>query len=105
MLIWGVAIKLMRKDVYTSLKKIGVTNIDTYEAIIENPYTGKDMTNYLAFNVVGRVKDIADPEKMTLHPLLFSTREKGSKTILHQLVKNQLEQHFPSLEFIEVYAF
>ncbi len=49
----NVQIPLMRKDLLQALVEGGVSNLDTYRALIHDPIDRKTYDNYLAVNVVG----------------------------------------------------
>ena len=121
-LMMGVQILLMRKDLIKALQEVGVDNLQLYDAVIENPYTGKDVMDYQAVNIIGLVaaadldqsnyKAFSDPptvdtlfrnividESKTGGALMFRMAESVSTIIVHQRVKEHLEKRFPSLVF------
>ena len=49
----GRSIPLMSRRLLTLLTELGVDNLDTYDAIIENPSSGDRWTDHVAFNVIG----------------------------------------------------
>lgn len=123
MIMMGSEILLMRDDLVKELRDAGADNIDTYDAIIANPYTGEDMENYKAANIIGLVAaadlskskyrafstppqidaiftDVKIDESKAMGFLLFRMAESVSEIVVHEKVKKALEKKFPSLEFI-----
>jgi hypothetical protein len=125
-LTMGSGIPLWRDDLIATLHEVGVCNLDLYDAIIENPFTGEDVTNYKAVNIIGLVaaadvskssfRAFSDPpqidtifrkividEDKTYGILLFRMAESLSEIIVHQKVKEALEKKFSVLEFIPAF--
>src|SRR5437879_5549654 len=48
-----VAYPLMRDDLVEALQSVGVDNLQLFAAVIRDPSTGTEHTNYKAFNIVG----------------------------------------------------
>lgn len=46
---------IMREDLLTALQAAGVDNLQLFDAVVRDPETGKEYTNYKAFNIVGVV--------------------------------------------------
>lgn len=59
------AYPLMRDDLLEALRAAGVDNLQVFDAIIRDPATGAEHTNYKAFNIVG-VVSAAEMEKSVL---------------------------------------
>lgn len=51
----GLGRPLMRDDLIEALQAAGVENLELFDAVIENPTTGEEHTNYKVFNIVGLV--------------------------------------------------
>jgi hypothetical protein len=60
--MYKASIPLIRDDLLEILRGVGVDNIETYKAVLNNPMEPKDYQNYKAFNIVG-VVSCADPAK------------------------------------------
>ena len=120
-IIMGIRIPMMRSDMVEILIKTGVNNLQLFDAIIVNPYTGTDVTNYKAVNIIGLVsaadeaasdfKAFSDPPRidtifrdLVIDPtkaqgqLMFRLAEDLS-IIVHEKIKEALEPSFPSLTF------
>lgn len=124
MLLWGSEITLMHKDLVATLQAAGVDNLQTFPAVLENPYTNEDLLDYLAINILGLVA-AADLEKsditafsnppridsITFSPkidpakangaLMFRMAESVMRIMVHEKIKIALEEKFPTLYFIE----
>ncbi|MFH1175747.1 MAG: DUF1629 domain-containing protein [bacterium] len=61
----GMKYPIMRDDLIEALQAVGVNNLQLFEAIIRDPVTGREYSNYKAFNIVG-VVSAADMEKSVL---------------------------------------
>ena len=46
---------IMREDLIAALQAAGVNNLQLFDAVVRDPGTGKEYTNYKAFNIVGVV--------------------------------------------------
>src|SRR2546428_2555479 len=55
LLFMGSKVPVMRKDLIAALREVGVDNLDTYDAIIYDPYNNKDVLDYQAVNIIGVV--------------------------------------------------
>jgi len=122
---WNAPLPLMTKRLYKALVEAGVTNIDTYAAEIVDPQTGTVNTDYVAFNIVGKIS-AADLAKTQVAPtsteqmismdidslaideakargaLLFRLAESVNAIIVHESVKKHIEaQGIDTLTFIE----
>lgn len=125
MLIMGVEIPLFHKDFVMELNKLGVDNIDTYDAEIENPYTNSVLKEYYAVNIIGIVAaadlskskfrsfsnppaidtvftDLKIDESKVKGLLMFRMAESVTDIVVHEKVKKGLEKKYPSLEFLPV---
>jgi hypothetical protein len=104
----------MRDDVVDALKTAGVDNIEYFRAILRNPLTNSEETNYKAFNIVGVVAaaDMGSSELMgtsnstmrdvdfhslTLDEdkagglLLFRLAEALNAIVVHEKVRRSIE--------------
>ncbi|MBI2268872.1 MAG: hypothetical protein HYU69_00785 [Bacteroidetes bacterium] len=109
------AIPVMRDDVAEALVRVGVDNIQYFGAVLVNPVDGKRYTNYKAYNIVGLVAcaDMASSKPvnmLTMGPsatffeslvideskagdaLLFRMAENISAIVVHEKVKNAIEE-------------
>jgi uncharacterized protein DUF1629 len=59
------AYPVMRDDLVEALQSVGVDNLQLFGAVIKDPSTGAEHTNYKAFNIVG-VVSAANLEKSVL---------------------------------------
>jgi hypothetical protein len=107
-------IPVMRDDVITALHKAGVDNIQYFDAVLRDPATGREYTNYKAYNIVGLVAcaDMQSSELMgtskstmgdtdfhslvidesrTRGLLLFRLAENVSAIVVHEKVRNAIE--------------
>jgi hypothetical protein len=123
MLIMGSRILLMRKDLIAALQEAGVDNLDLYDAVIANPYTGRDVLDYQAVNIIGLVAaadlSASDYESFGEEPeidaifgavvidearargaLMFRMEESVMTVMVHERVKKFLQPKFASLLFI-----
>ena len=122
-ILLGEWIPIWRSDFISALQDAGVDNLDLYDAVIENPFTGQEEHQYKAVNVVGLVAaadlskskytsfssppridtmftSINIDESLTQGLLLFRMAESVSDVIVHEKIKLALEGQFPTLEFI-----
>ncbi len=56
---------IMRDDLIAALEAAGVDNLQLFDAVVRDPRTGQEYTNYKAFNIVG-VVSAADMESSVL---------------------------------------
>lgn len=56
---------LMRDDLIDALQSLGVDNLQLFDAVVRDPATGSEYTNYKAFNIVG-VVSAADMDRSVL---------------------------------------
>jgi len=110
---WQVPVPLMTKRLYQTLLSAGVSNIDTYEAIIEDPRTEEKNQDYVAFNIVGKIAaadlskseyqaingtlvsvdfdSLTIDENKTRDALMFHLAESVNGIVVHESVKNAIE--------------
>jgi len=69
---YDTAYPLMRDDLIEALHAAGVDNLQLFPAVIKDPATGAEHTNYKAFNIVG-VAAAADMAKSVRMPTTDST--------------------------------
>ncbi len=109
------------------LREVGVNNLDTYETVIKNIFTGEDVLNYKTVNIIGLLaiadlsksdyhasdnpdqpiidtifRDLVVDESKTGGTLMFRMAESIGTILVHEKVKNHLEGKFPTLNFIPV---
>jgi hypothetical protein len=115
---------LMRDDLVAALQSVGVDNLELFDAVIRDPATGKDHTNYKAFNIIGLVaaadmagsvlmgtskstlidadfEQLAIDEKKAAPFRLFRLAESVSAIIVDQVVRATVEQR--GIEGMEFY--
>lgn len=119
-------ILLMTSELVQCLRDVGVDNIDCYQALVADPITGMEYTNYQAVNVIG-VLAIADFSRSLISPgsserlisvdfdqlalnteralslKMFRLAECVTALIVHESVRMLLENRtgFETLQFIE----
>jgi len=109
-------------DLITALRDAGVDNLDVYELILSDPFTGAKHRNYKVVNIVGlisaadlgRSKHTAwgtplidvDFDSLVIDPakargaLMFRLAENLAGIVVHAKVKNHLERlGIPFLDF------
>jgi hypothetical protein len=109
------AIPVMRDDVADALRQGGVDNIQYFRAILRDPKSGREYSDYKAFNIVGVIAcaDMGTSELMgtsdsamidvdfsglvideskTGGALLFRLGESVSAIVVHEKVKDSIEQ-------------
>jgi hypothetical protein len=122
---WDDPVPLMTKRLHKALQDAGVGNLDSYKAEIFDPHTNTTDTNYVAFNIVGKIA-AADLTRSVVAPssqetmiamdldslaiddlaargsLLFRLAESVNAIIVHESVKKHLEANgIDTLTFIE----
>lgn len=108
------AIPVVRQDVVDAMARAGVDNIQYFDAVLKNPATGAEYTNYKAYNIVGLVAcaDMAASQLMGISDstmgdvdfaalvideakagdaLLFRLAENVSAIVVHEKVKAAIE--------------
>lgn len=123
LLFLGSQVPVMRKDLIAALREVGVDNIDTYDAIIYDPYNSRDVLDYQAVNIIGVVAaaDLATSDyesfgetpnidaifagpviddRRTAGALMFRMKESVTTVMVHERVKQHVGPRFPSLLFI-----
>ncbi len=53
--LWKAPLPLMTTRLHDALLGSGVTNLDTYPAVLLDPANGREYANYVAFNLIGVV--------------------------------------------------
>jgi hypothetical protein len=113
-LFYEKAIPVMRDDVVAALTAAGVDNLQYFDAVLVNPATGEQHTNYKAYNIVGLVacaemdaselagtsestvgsvdfRSLVIDESKTGGALLFRLAEDVSAVVVHEQVKRAIE--------------
>jgi hypothetical protein len=108
------AVPIMRDDLVAALMAAGVDNLELFPAVIHDPMTGVDHTNYQAFNIVGLLEaaDLGASEMMgttssklidadfaslvideskARDMLLFRLGEASSAIVVHEHVRKVIE--------------
>jgi hypothetical protein len=108
------SVPVMRNDVVAALSAAGVDNIEYFDAVLENPVTGCEETDYKAFNIVGVVSAAdmsasqlmgtssstigdADFHSLTIDEsktgglLLFRLAEALNAIVVHERVRKAIE--------------
>jgi len=122
--MYTVGLLLLNDKVIDVLKLAGVDNIDCYPAVINNPNTGKPITDYKAVNIIGAVAAAnLDDSNATVHgkPVidvdfdglkidenkaknlkLFRLAECVTGIVIHESVKDLLlENGINDLDFVD----
>jgi len=119
----GSRIPIMRKDLIQALRDAGVDNIDVYDAVVVDPRDQKQVHDYQAVNIIGLVSAanlgasdyesfgeapsvdalFGNPvidEKRAAGALMFRMQESVMTVMVHDRIKREIAQRFPTLEFI-----
>jgi len=64
----SIAYPVIRKDLYAALQKAGVDNLQVFPALLIDPNSGKEHSDYLALNVVGLVSAADLKQSVLMHP-------------------------------------
>lgn len=123
--MWQTPVPLMTKRLHQALLGAGVDNVDVYAAEIIDPATGKKYSDYVAFNIVGKiaaadlqrtqvapnspdrmismdVDSLAVDEGATHGALMFRLAESVNAILVHERVRQQIEgAGINTLTFIE----
>jgi hypothetical protein len=121
----GAAQPLMREDLIEALHAAGVDNLELFDAVVQNPESGDEYTNYKAFNIVGVVSaadmgssvlmgtsesdmididfdSLAIDEQRAAPFRLFRLAEKVSAIIVDDVVKQEVERRgIPGMVFYD----
>ncbi len=64
--MYDIAFPIIRHDLLSALTDAGVDNLELFDAVVREPWTGKSHTDYKAFNIVGLVSgaDMGSSELM-----------------------------------------
>ena len=123
--LYDIAEPLMRADLLNALHEAGVDNLQTYQAIIRDPATNREFTDYKAVNIVG-VISAADMEKSSVMnvsdsqmidvafdnlvldesriggSLMFRLGEAVNAIVVHERIKRVIkERQIPGMMFYE----
>ena len=123
--LYEASAPLFREDLLAALEKSGVDNLQLFDAVVIEPKTKVEHTNYKAVNIIGRVAaaDMANSTLMNLpNPelfgqsfdalaidekkagglLLFRLDESASAIVVHDRVKKGVEAaEIPGMTFYE----
>jgi hypothetical protein len=117
-------ILLLSDPMLAAIRSAGVDNLDTYDAVIRDPATGKSYTNYKAVNIIGVVAcadlskstyrapsgsalvdtdfdSLAIDEKKTGGALMFRLAECVTAIVIHAKVRKALESK--GIEYLDYY--
>jgi hypothetical protein len=119
------AAPLMREDLLSALREAGVDNLQLFSALLNDPMTGKQHTNYKAVNIVGVVsaadmgkskmmgtsdstlisadfEALVFREQVAADLLLFRLAESVNAIVVHERVKHVVEARaIPGMTFFE----
>ncbi|MFP2930444.1 hypothetical protein ACLESO_35650 [Pyxidicoccus sp. 3LG] len=122
--LFDTTITLMSDTLVAALRRAGVTNIDTYPAVLVDEKRNLRIPGYQAVQVLGRIK-AADPEKSVVYDptgvgrnivsfdklviseaaargqLMFRLLESATTLIVHERVKAEVDK--ASLRFVSVH--
>lgn len=110
------SVPLVRDDVLVLLRAAGIDNLQLYDAVIHDPVSGRQHTNYKAFNIVGAVSaadmgqsglmGTSDSEMVDIDfdslvlddtraggLLMFRLAEAVNAIVVHLSVKRLIEEH------------
>lgn len=97
---------IMRQDMIDALRASGVDNLDLYRAIVRDPDTRQEWTNYWAFNVLGLVAAAVEKpalgidEAKTMGLFLFRLVEAPSLIVVDERVMDAvLQRAIPGVVF------
>ena len=113
--MYSASIPLMRDDLLKALSDAGVDNLETFRAVLRDPFSNKDLKNYKAVNIVGVVSaadadksermDGSDSEMIDVDfsslvidesrtggALMFRLAEAVNAIVVHEKVKNAIEK-------------
>jgi len=116
--LWEAPAPVMTRRLARAIRAAGVTNLDLYDAVIDDRPTGQTHTDYVAFNIIGLARAAEEPlgEQAPLRwvdedvfrsgapPefLLFRLASMPYYIIVHERVKAHLERAgFGSLRYSE----
>lgn len=112
--LWDTPLPVMTKRLHETLVAAGVTNLDVYPVILTDSRSGEEITDYVAFNIVGAIAAAdmqatrfapgstermisADIDSLTIDPaktrgaLLFRLAEAVNAIVVHEKVKAAVE--------------
>ena len=113
--MYGLSVPIIRQDLLQALLDAGVDNLQLFDAVVRDPVTGAEHTNYRAFNVVGVVmaadmgkselmhedtltgvdRDFAhlvlDEGRIRSGLLLFRLAEATNAIVVHEKIKDMIE--------------
>jgi len=114
--MWQVPIPLMTTRLHRALLQAGVANLEVFPAEILGPAPGEKNTDYVAFNVVGKIAALKSPrnaneilvsgaeldETKARSALLFRLAESVNAIVVHESVRKAIERAgIDTLTFIE----
>jgi len=118
-----LVIPVMSNKLVTLLKNAGIDNLQIFRALLHNPDTGQNWTNYQAVNIIGTIA-CADMEqskyidaggagiilvhfeklvvncKKTHGALLFRLAESPDKILIHEKVMGEILRHEPKMKVL-----
>ncbi len=121
----GMKYPVMRDDLVEALHSVGVDNLQLFAAVLKDPATGAEHTNYKAFNIVGVVaaadmgksvlmgtsdstmidvdfESLAIDEKKAAPFRMFRLAESVNAIMVDDVVKNAVERRgIPGMVFYE----
>jgi len=99
-MIDDAAYPLMHNDLLEALQSVGVDNLQLFSAIIKDPTTGTDHSNYKAFNILGVVSKADMLKTAPYH--LFRSAESVSTIVVDEVAKNEIERRgIPGMNFYD----
>lgn len=123
--LWEVPIPVISQRLRTALLNAGVGNLDTYAVELHDPVNGKVYTDYVAFNLIGKIAaadmgkagfapespdrmvsadidSLAIDEKKTRGALMFRLAESVNVILIHDSVCDAIEDAgIETLKFYE----
>lgn len=111
--MWKAPLPLMTQRLHQALLACGVANLDVYSAVLLDPRSGQEYTNYVAFNLIGAVAaadlreskhsapdgpmisvdfdSLVIDENRTRGALMFRLAEAVNGIVVHESVKQGIE--------------
>jgi hypothetical protein len=123
--MYAIGQTLIRDDLLKALRSAGVDNLQTFRAVIKDPTSGKEHTDYSAVNIIGVVsaadrdkskamagldspmidavfESLVIDETKTGGALMFRLAEAVNAIVVHEQVKQKIEaEKIPGMRFYE----
>jgi hypothetical protein len=87
--LWLTPITVMSRRLHQALLQAGVDNLDTYAVEMHDPVSGTVHTDFVAFNLVGKLA--AADENKTRGALMFRLADSVNAILVQSSVRNAIE--------------